>query len=246
MAGSDIHLAIVYALYVGAPAIRDEIRFRVLLGIVSVGFIIWGIWIGNAITVLFNVLFASTSAWTVRKLIIERRPASLNEDQRLVYDTLFQGLPPGKFVQLWEMGETDLVNGPIINEGETVHEVLVLLDGEVTAPSLGLRLGRDSPIFLGEMSLVTGKPATTTIIAEDTARVHRWRQDDLRRLESDKPELSHALDFEAITDGAASDPSAWQHPFNVSGNTAMTMADLGGGHLIRISADADPSNLVAA
>jgi hypothetical protein len=193
MAGPDIHLAIVYLLYVGAPAIRDELKFRVLLGLVSVGFIVWGLWIGNAITVVFNVLFASTSAWTVRKLVLERRPASLDHDQRLVYDAFFAGLPPAKFLQLWKIGETDLVNGPIITEGETVHEVLVLLDGEVTAPSLGLTLGRDKAIFLGEMSLVTGNPATTTIIALDTARVHRWRQDDLRKLESDKPELSHAL-----------------------------------------------------
>ncbi len=193
MAGSDIHLAIVYLLYVGAPAIRDELRFRVLLGVVSLGFIVWGAWIGNVVTVIFNVLFASTSAWTVRKLLLERRPASLDDDQRLVYETFFSGLPPGKFVQLWEMGETDLVNGPIIEEGETVHEVLVLLDGEVTAPSLGLTLGHGGPIFLGEMSLVTGKPASTSIIAKDTARVHRWRQEDLRRLDVDKPELSHAL-----------------------------------------------------
>ena len=193
MAGSDIHLAIVYLLYVGAPAIRDELRFRVLLGVVSVGFIVWGIWIGNPVTVAFNVLFAATTAWTVRKLLHERRPASLDDDQRLVYDAFFHGLPPAKFLQLWEMGETDLVNGPIIDEGETVHEVLVLLDGEVTAPSLGLTLGRDSPIFLGEMSLVTGKPASTTIVARDTARVHRWRQEDLRSLERDRPELSHAL-----------------------------------------------------
>lgn len=193
MAGSDVHLAIVYVLYVGAPAIRDELRFRVLLGLVSFGFIVWGLWIGNVVTVVFNVLFASTSAWTVRKLILERRPASLDEDQRLVYDAFFAGLPPVKFLQLWNLGETDLINGPIIAEGEPVHEVLVLLDGEVTAPSLGLTLGRDSPIFLGEMSLVTGNPATTTIVARDTARVHRWRQADLLRLESEKPELSHAL-----------------------------------------------------
>ena len=193
MAGSDIHLAIVYALYVGAPAIRDEIRFRVLLGVVSVGFIVWGLWIGNVVTVLFNVLFAATSAWTVRRLLIERRPASLDHDQRLIYDTFFAGMAPAKFLQLWNLGHSDLVNGAIITEGETVHEVMVLVDGEVTAPSLGLTLGRDKPIFLGEMSLVTGNPASTTIVARDTARVHRWRQDDLRRLESDKPELSHAL-----------------------------------------------------
>ena len=95
MAGSDIHLAIVYLLYVGAPAIRDELRFRVLLGVVSLGFIVWGTWIGNLVTVIFNVLFASTSAWTVRKLLQERRPASLDADQRLVYDSFFADVAPG-------------------------------------------------------------------------------------------------------------------------------------------------------
>lgn len=192
MAASDIHLAIVYALYVMAPAVRDELRFRIVLGVVSLGFIVWGIWIGNAVTVLFNVLFAGTSSWTVRKLWLERRPTILDADQRLVYDAFFAGLSPAKFVQLWEMGHTDLVNGPLIDEGRVVRDVLVLLDGEVTAPSLG-RTFVDAPMFLGEMSLVTGKTASTTIVAHDTARVHRWKQADLRRLESDRPELSHAL-----------------------------------------------------
>ena len=193
MEGSDVHLAAVYLLYVVAPAVRDELRLRSALAVVSLGFIVWGFWIGNTITVLFNGLFLAMSLWTIRRLVREQRPVSLAADQRQVYDAFFTGLAPTRFTQLWELGHTDLVHDTVITQGETVHEVLVLLEGEVDAPSLGITLGGSGPVFLGEMSLVTGQPASTTLIARDTVRVHRWRQDDLRQLEIDRPELSHAL-----------------------------------------------------
>ncbi|MEO0493167.1 MAG: cyclic nucleotide-binding domain-containing protein [Actinomycetota bacterium] len=193
MEGSDIHLAAVYALYVAAPLARDELRLRVALAIVSIGFIVWGVWIASAVTISFNVVFLAMSVFTIRRLRHERKPVSLAPDQRLVYDAFFTGLAPTRFAQLWDLGQTDLVHDTLIVEGESVHEVLVLLEGEVEAPSLGITLGADGPVFLGEMSLVTGQPASTTLIARDTVRVHRWRQDDLRRLVDDKPELSHAL-----------------------------------------------------
>lgn len=193
MEGSDIHLAAVYALYVAAPLARDELRLRVSLAVVSVGFIVWGIWIANGVTILFNVVFLAMSLFTIRRLLNERKPVSLEPDQRRVYDAFFTGLPPVRFTQLWDLGETDLMHDELIVEGEPVHEVLVLLEGAVDAPSLGLTLGGKGPVFLGEMSLVTGQPASTTLIAQDTVRVHRWKQDELRRLVDDKPELSHAL-----------------------------------------------------
>lgn len=193
MEGSDIHLAAVYALYVAAPLARDELRLRVSLAIVSVGFIVWGVWIANGVTILFNVVFLAMSLFTIRRLLNERKPVSLEPDQRRVYDAFFTGLPPTRFKQLWDLGETDLVHDELIIQGEPVHEVLVLLEGAVDAPSLGITLGGKGPVFLGEMSLVTGQPASTTLIAQDTVRVHRWKQEELRGLVDDKPELSHAL-----------------------------------------------------
>lgn len=193
MEGPDIHLAAVYVLYVVAPLARDELRLRVSLAVVSVGFIIWGIWIANEVTIVFNVVFFAMSLFTIRRLLNERKPVSLEPDQRRVYDAFFTGLPPTRFKQLWDLGHTDLMHDELIIQGEAVHEVLVLLEGEVDAPSLGITLGGKGPVLLGEMSLVTGHPASTTLVARDTVRVHRWRQDELRRLVDDKPELSHAL-----------------------------------------------------
>jgi peptide/nickel transport system ATP-binding protein len=59
------------------------------------------------------------------------------------------------------------------------------------------------------------------------------------------PELSQPLDFSAITDGAASEPSLWQAPFTVDDETAMVLLPLGDGHFVRVAADCDASEVAA-
>jgi len=59
------------------------------------------------------------------------------------------------------------------------------------------------------------------------------------------PELSQPLDFSAITDGAASEPSLWQAPFTVDGEAAMTFLALGDGHFVRVAANCNPSEIAA-
>ncbi len=59
------------------------------------------------------------------------------------------------------------------------------------------------------------------------------------------PDLDRKLDFAALMEGRASDPTAWPVPFRlgVSGGTAMI--DLGEGHLVRASENANHSELTA-
>jgi peptide/nickel transport system ATP-binding protein len=59
------------------------------------------------------------------------------------------------------------------------------------------------------------------------------------------PELSQPLDFSAITDGAASEPSLWQAPFTVDEQTEMALLPLGDGHFVRVAANCDASEVAA-
>ncbi len=52
-----------------------------------------------------------------------------------------------------------------------------------------------------------------------------------------EPSLEHRLDFRALMEGRASEPSAWPKPFTVDGTSRLQLVDLGGGHFVR----ADPS-----
>ncbi len=59
------------------------------------------------------------------------------------------------------------------------------------------------------------------------------------------PDLDRKLDFASLMEGRASDPTAWPDPFRLGGETASAMIDLGEGHLVRASENANHSELTA-
>jgi peptide/nickel transport system ATP-binding protein len=59
------------------------------------------------------------------------------------------------------------------------------------------------------------------------------------------PDLDRKLDFAALMEGRASDPSAWPHPFRLGGSGPTSMLDLGNGHLVRAQETANHSELTA-
>ena len=59
------------------------------------------------------------------------------------------------------------------------------------------------------------------------------------------PELSQPLNFDAINESAASDPTLWSFPFTIDGAAATDFLDLGDGHYVRVAAGCKPSDLAA-
>ena len=53
------------------------------------------------------------------------------------------------------------------------------------------------------------------------------------------PDLDRKLDFDAIMQGKASDPASWPPPFTIGQGTQLSLLDLGNGHFVRASAEAD-------
>ena len=59
------------------------------------------------------------------------------------------------------------------------------------------------------------------------------------------PDLDRLLDFEALMESKASDPSAWPNPFRLDAGVRTSMIDLGNGHSVRAHASANSSELIA-
>jgi peptide/nickel transport system ATP-binding protein len=51
-----------------------------------------------------------------------------------------------------------------------------------------------------------------------------------------EPDLNRKLDFNALMEGKASDPTAWPAEFRIAGSSRPTMQDIGRGHLVRAAA----------
>jgi len=48
-----------------------------------------------------------------------------------------------------------------------------------------------------------------------------------------EPDLAHKLDFDALMEGKASDPTAWPAEFRIAADTRPALQDIGRGHLVR-------------
>jgi peptide/nickel transport system ATP-binding protein len=59
------------------------------------------------------------------------------------------------------------------------------------------------------------------------------------------PDLDRKLDFAALMEGRASDPTAWPDPFRLGTGGPSAMIELGDGHLVRASESANHSELTA-
>jgi len=60
-----------------------------------------------------------------------------------------------------------------------------------------------------------------------------------------EPNLARKLDLTALMEGKASNPAEWPAPFRLDRSTRASMIDLGGGHFVRASENANVSELAA-
>ncbi len=59
------------------------------------------------------------------------------------------------------------------------------------------------------------------------------------------PDLNNKLNFDAVMKSKTSAPEAWEGPFTVDAETETCLLDLGGGHFVRASVNADASEVAA-
>jgi len=59
------------------------------------------------------------------------------------------------------------------------------------------------------------------------------------------PDLSQPLDFTAITEGLASEPSLWPAPFTIDGVNPTQFLELDSEHFVRVAADCKASDVAA-
>ena len=188
----ELLLLITYALYVISPMIRDDLALRTLLLTASLGFVVWGIAVGERVTILANVFFVVLSLRHIIGLLKQRRPVTLSDEQERVYLALFSAMSKREFKELWELGERSTADaGPLIRSGDDVEEVIVVLDSPVFVELDHGDLELAAPSILGEMSYALGETASATasVRLDAPAELLRWTKSTLRDLKHTNPGL---------------------------------------------------------
>jgi hypothetical protein len=119
-----------------------------------------------------------------------------SEEERYLQTTAFRALPNETFKKLMEIAEWRTMNkgDVLISEHDDVDTLMLIYDGTATVhlehkPITYLRENS----FIGEMSFLTGNPASATVKAATNMRVIAWKKANLYELMAKENDLKNGL-----------------------------------------------------
>lgn len=196
MASLYVHAA--NACFLFAYLVRDILKLRILTfgaGLFLLVFHLvleppaWGF-------VAWDLLFSAIQIVQIKRLIDERRPVSLSEDERAVHSLAFRGLLPREVKRLCGAATMrDLEPGEIlVKAGDEPSALTLILAGEVDVVAgdklvATLRAGQ----FIGEMTFLAGGRATADAVTKAAARVACFSRANLTDLMAAAPELKNQV-----------------------------------------------------
>jgi CRP-like cAMP-binding protein len=182
---------LAYGLMAFAFVTRDVLRLRALLVAAQMLVIVYTLLAGVPVIAAWNVLYVSVNAWMAIQLLQERRAVTLPADLHRLYDRHFSALSPGEFLRWWALGEPTALDAAVLaRRGERPEWLYFLLDGRVRV-SRGGETVTELPAgyFVGEMSLITDRPANADVDAAGMVVAQRWRRTALAAIRDRDPKL---------------------------------------------------------
>jgi len=192
-----------YGLIAVSYAMRDMRWLRIitvvacLLDVVIYYFIRPGqpLWIH----VVMNFLFIAINCYQLLMLHRDGRAGGWNREAAWLYETVFPLLTPGEFRKLLAAGHWSTApdGDVLLKKGQTAAKVTVLIDGHLDLYWDGEQRFERVPrgAIVGEMSFLSGRPASADVRAGGEARLFTMAHDKLRQFLRERPELFAKLGY---------------------------------------------------
>jgi hypothetical protein len=147
------------------------------------------------VSVGWQVVFMALNCWRVYQLYLERRPCYFDAEDEKLYRLVFRSLRPREFQRLARVGTRHAAQPGelLMAAGERAERVLCLSAGRVAVRSGGETRAELGPgRFVGEMSFLTGEPASADVVALEPCRYLALPAAPLRGFLAEHPELRAA------------------------------------------------------
>jgi CRP-like cAMP-binding protein len=191
-----IHAANI--LYLFSYLVRDILWLRVLTVVAGLTLMPYFLLQSPPLLapVAWNVLFTGINAFQIARLLYERRPVVLTEDQARLYQLAFRALTDREFLRIARIGawkKSDVAE-QLVEQGSQLEELSCVLAGKLAVKVDGKVVARLEPgRFVGEMSYLTGARTTASVEAIEPTTCLCWTKASLTRLLDADPSLRAAV-----------------------------------------------------
>jgi hypothetical protein len=187
-----------YVLLVLSMLMRDMVWLRTIAIVAGVSrIIIRAAILYDPVTVLWETALVLINVGQLLLIWWDKRHTHSNEDEALLVSTVMPGLSGRALRQLmrlarWRTVEEGTV---LLQEGQPVTDLLFVTDGAARIERGGMLVAICSRgDFVGEMSFVSGKVATATVIADRPMRLADFDVVALKAGLADDKDFRHALE----------------------------------------------------
>ena len=186
-----------YVLLILSMAMRRMFMLRVLAilsGIAGIAYDV--IWLSDPVGTFWETCFTLTNIIQWLLLVREDRKLRLTQEEKVLWEKYFPDLQSTECKQLFLASKKVVgrAGDMLIKQGEPVSHIYIVLAGVVDIKLAGTKVSECGPgDLLGEMSFLTGDPATADSQLASDAQLLRVEQENLSTLIRSSDELGHSI-----------------------------------------------------
>ncbi len=193
---SMIHLANL--LYLASFTMRDILRLRILTVIAASSLITYYYFQAEPLlpAIYWNLAFIALNLYWIGRILLERRPVRLSEDEVQLCNMVFNSLTPQEMLKLLKLAhwEDVPVGKWLVEAGKKVDRLCVIFSGRARVEAQGKPVTDLGPgELIGQMSFITNEPAAVHIVAAEPTRCVTWYKSTLKDFLSLHPDLRAAF-----------------------------------------------------
>lgn len=146
---------------------------------------------------LWQSIFALINLINIARLLNERRPVVLTEQQQHLKNLAFRNYTSREMLKLLDIAQwRDGVEGQVLIDSDSnIDSLYLLYSGSVDVVKNGGFLARRRPgAFLGEVHFMTGDRTIAQVVFAEDATYLRWRASELRALLEKNESMGRAFD----------------------------------------------------
>lgn len=146
--------------------------------------------------IFWNLVFMSLNIFWIVRLLLERMPVTLSEDEQRLCQIAFRTLTPREMKKIlklssWENAEPGEC---FVSRNEPLENLILIYSGKADVELDGRKLGElNAGQFIGELSYFTDEVAAANVIATQSTRYVSWPRARLKKYLDSNSDLRAAF-----------------------------------------------------
>ena len=191
-----IHIANV--LYLFSYSMRDILWLRILTVAAACFLLPYFYYRPDPLyaPILWNLVFMSLNVYWICKLLLERRPVKLSDDEQQLCRITFHTLTPREMKKIlnlssWEHAEPGEC---FVSKDEPLERLILIYSGNANIELDGNKVGEiHAGQFIGELSYFTEDVAAANVVATESTRYVSWPKERLKSFLEENTDLRAAF-----------------------------------------------------